>query len=155
MIDTLQVPLDQFDLDAFLEGYRRLYRCWAGEEDDPDQSVTVAERFGDPPVPVDGDRDLRKELLDHGWLLFFQMHEPLADDTALCIDGTRVSSDKFDIGVADGYGFLVEIRDDVVSLHPALYDGSSGPIPSLDLQAHCSVLEEKMKRFAESCIRPT
>lgn len=152
MIDTIQVPLDRFNLDAFLDGYRRLHCSWAGDSMDPDQTVPVAENFGDPPVPFYEDRDLRAELLERRWLLFFQMHEPLADETALCIDGTRVSSENFDIGVADGYGFLVEVRDDIVNLHPALYGGSSGPIPSVDLQAHCSVLDDKMKRFAESCI---
>ena len=62
------------------------------------------------------------------------------------------ASDEFDIGVADGYGFLVEVRDGNVNLHPALYDGSSGPIPSIDLQAHCSVMDEKMKAFAQRFI---
>jgi len=152
MIDTIQVPIERFDLDAFLEGYRRLYSFWAGDDDDPDQSVTVAARFGDPPMPLYEDRDLREELLDRERLLFFHMHEPLADDTALCIDGSRELSDNFDIGVADGYGFLLEIRDSIVNVYPALYDGSSGPFPTLDLQSHCSVLDEKMKRFAESCV---
>ena len=61
-------------------------------------------------MPIYEDRDLISELTERGWLLFFQLHEPLADDTALCIDGTRVASDEFDIGVADGYGFLVEVE---------------------------------------------
>lgn len=153
MIDTIQAPLDRFDIDAFLQGYRNMYRAWAGEDVDADQSVSIVERFGDPPVPVRQAVDLREELLERGRLVFFQLHEPLGTDTAVCIDGSREPSENFDIGVADGYGFLVEIRDGVVSLHPALYDGSSGPFPSLDLQAHCAVLDEKMKRFAESCIR--
>ena len=82
-------------------------------------------------------------------LLFLQLHEPLAADTAICIDGSREESDNFDIGVADGYGFLVELHDGVVSLHPALYDGTSHALPRLDLQARCSVMDEKMKGFAE------
>ena len=53
------------------------------------------------------------------------------------------------IGVADGYGFLVEIRDGNVILHPALHDGSSAPMPSIGLQAHCSVMDEKAKAFAQ------
>ena len=58
-------------------------------------------------------------------------------------------SDDFDIGVADGYGFLVEVRDGQVNLHPALYDGSSGPMPSIDLQARCSVMDAKIEGFAQ------
>ena len=84
--------------------------------------LTSVERFGDVPMPVDEDRDLISELTERGWLLFFQLHEPVADNTALCIDGSRVASDGFDIGVADGYGFLVEVRDGTVNLHPALYE---------------------------------
>lgn len=149
MIDTITIPLDTFDLHGFIDAYRQFYRSWAGDELDPDASVMVAERFGDVPMPLYEDRDLVAELTELGWLLFFQLHEPLVDETALCVDGSRESSDDFDIGVADGYGFLVEIRDGQVHLHPALYDGSSGPFPSLDLQAHCSVMDEKMQAFAQ------
>jgi len=91
-------------------------------------------------------------LTERGWLLFFQLHEPLVDDTVLCIDGSREPSDDFDIDVADGYGFLVEVRNEIVTLHPAFYDGSSGPIPSLELQAHCSVMDAKMTAFARRFI---
>ena len=155
MIDTITAPLAKFDLQGFLDAYREFYRSWAGDDPDDldaDKSVTVCERFVDVPVPVYEDRDLVAELTERGWLLFFQLHEPLAVDTVLCIDGRREPSDDFDIDVADGYGFLVEIRNGIVNLHPALYDGSSGPIPSLDLQAHCSVMDEKMKAFAQRFI---
>ncbi len=153
MIDTISVPLDHFDLQGFIDAYREFYRSWAGEDSDPDSSVMVSQRFGDVPMPIREGRDPLTELTELGWLLFFQMHEPLSDDTALCIDGSRESSDNLDIGVADGYGFLVEVRDGQVHLHPALYDGSSGPFPRLDLQSHCSVLDEKMKAFARRFIQ--
>ena len=156
MIDTITAPLAKFDLPGFLDAYRAFYRSWAGDDMDDvdtDKSVTVCERFVDVPMPVYEDRDLVAELTERGWLLFFQLHEPLADDTARCIDGSREPSDDFDIDVADGYGFLVEIRNGIVSLHPALYDGSSGPLPSLDLQTHCSVMDEKMKAFAHRFIQ--
>lgn len=149
MIDTITTPLQKFDLQGFVDAYREFYRSWSGDDIDPDHSVTVAERFGDVPMPLYEDRDLVSELTERRWLLFFQLHEPLADDTALCIDGKREQADDFDIGVADGYGFLVEVADGNVNLHPALYDGSSGPMPSIDLQAHCSVMDEKMKAFAQ------
>ena len=152
MIDTITVPLANFDLAGFLDAYRRFYRAWAGDELDPDGSVLVAKQFRDVPMPVDEDRDLVAELTERGCLLFLQLHEPVADDTVVCIDGTRVTSDAFDIGVADGYGFVVEVRDKTVNLHPALYDGSSGPMPSIDLQAQCSVMDEKMKGFAQRFI---
>jgi hypothetical protein len=154
MLDTITIPAFAFDLHGFIGAYRSFYRSWAGDEMNPDQSVPVMERFGDTPMPLYDERDLCNELTDRRWLLFFQMHEPLAGDTALCIDGTREPCGNFDIGVADGYGFLVEIHEGQISLHPALYDGSSGPFPTLDLQAHCSVLDERMEKFAHKWILP-
>ena len=101
MIDTITVPLAKFDLPGFLDAYREYYRSWAGDDTDDvdaDKSVSVCERFVDIPMPVYEDRDLIAELTERGWLLFFQLHEPLTDDSVLCIDGSRESSDDFDIG---------------------------------------------------------
>ena len=148
MIETITVPLDEFDLAGFYEAYKDFYRKVAGDDADPDISITVMERFDSTPTPIYEDRDPLDELTGKHWLLFFQLHEPLVDDRVLCIDGVRRVSDEFDIGVADGYGFLVEVHDGKISLHPALYDGSSGPFPRIDLQGHCSVLDNCLINFA-------
>jgi hypothetical protein len=153
MIDSLTVPLIQFDLEGFIEAYRRFYRAWAGDEFDPAFSVPVLQRHGDTPMVLLEDRDLLGELLDQGWLLFFAMHEPLAAQTALCIDGVRRACAEFDIGVSDSYGFLVEVEDYLISLHPALYDHSSREVPTLDLQGRCSVLDGCMDRFVRGFIQ--
>jgi hypothetical protein len=153
MIETLTVPLDKFDLNRFIEAYRAFYREWAGDDFDPDQTVPFMEQFDSTPTPLRVDRDLAEELVERGWKLFFQMHEPLADDQALCIDGKRRDADDFDIGVADGYGFLVEVHDGQISLHPALYDGTSGPFPTIDLQGRCSVLDGCMAKFARRFVQ--
>ena len=153
MIDTIKVPLENFDLKGFIDEYREFYRSWAGDEADPDLSVSIANPFGDVPMPLHEKADLVEGTVDEGWLVFLQLHEPLADGAALYVGGTREPSEKCDIGVADGYGFLVEVRDGMVSLHPALYDGSSELEPSLDLQAQCSVMDEKMRAFAERHIK--
>jgi hypothetical protein len=117
------------------------------------QRVTP-KRFGDTPLSVYEGRDLRGELLERGWLLFFPVHEPLATETALCIDGERRDSGEFNIGVADEYGFLVEVGGDRITLHPALYDGSSRTIPALDLQGRCgTVIEDMMERFGRRFVR--
>jgi hypothetical protein len=92
-------------------------------------------------------------LLEHQAKVFFPMHEPLADEMALCIDGARRRVEDFDIGVADAYGFLVEVHDGQVSLHPALYDGSSGPLPTITLQGQCSVLDGCMEKFARRFVK--
>lgn len=153
MIETLTVPFVKFDLAAFIEAYRTFFREWAGDDIDPDASILVMEGFGSTPTPLYEDHDLVEELTEKGWKLFFQMHQPLAQDRAICIDGNRREADAFDIGVADGYGFLVEVHDGQISLHPALYDGSSGPFPTIDLQGHCSVLDGCMENFAQQFVR--
>jgi hypothetical protein len=154
VIDSLTVPIEEFDLEGFLEAYRRFHRDWAGD-DRADLSVDVLKRHGDTPLSLYEGRDLRGELLERGWLLFFPLHEPLATETALCIDGTRRRSEEFDIGVTDGYGFLVEVSEGQISLHPALYDHSSGAVPRLELQGRCSCLEEMMSRFGRRFVRAT
>jgi hypothetical protein len=153
MIDSLTVPLIQFDLEGFIDAYRRFYRAWAGADVDPDFSVPVMQRHGETPMVLFEERDLLGEILDREWLLFFAMHEPLAGETALCIDGVRRKSADFDIGVSDNYGFLVEVEDYLISLHPALYDGTSGTVPTLDLQGRCSVLDDCMEDFARRFVR--
>ena len=152
MIETITVPFDQFDLTGFIEAYRSFYRQWSGVAD-ADASVIVLEKFDNIPMPVLEDRDLFEELLELKWKLFFFLNQLLADDTTLCIDGEYRNSEDFDIGVADGYGYLIEVHDDKISLHPALYDGSSGPFPTLTLQGHCSVMDECMQHFAAQFIR--
>jgi hypothetical protein len=153
MIETLTVPQERFDLEAFLESYRQFYREWAGDGIDPDASVLVIETFDSTPTPLFEDRDLAEELVERGWKLFFQVHEPLAPEVVLCIDGKRRLTEDFDIGEADGYGFLVEVHDGQISLHPALYDGSSGPYPHIEVQGRCSVLDESMAEFAQKFVR--
>jgi hypothetical protein len=153
MIESISVPLEDFDLLGFLDAYRRFHREWAGT-DDAELSVVIQRKHGDIPLPVYEDRDLADELLYRGWLLFFPVHEPLVTETALCIDGVRRNSRDFDSGVAGEYGFVVEVREGVVSLHPALYDGS-GNVPSLDLQGRCGLLDECMDKFVRRFIMPS
>lgn len=152
MIETITAPLARFDLQGFLDGYRDFYRSWAGG-DDADSSVSVMRRHGDIPEPLYEDRDLAGELLERGWLLFFPMHEPLMGETARCIDGVERDVDEFEVGSADQYGWVVEVSDGQVQLHPALYEGGSGPTPSLDLQGRCGVLDDCMEGFARRFLK--
>jgi hypothetical protein len=152
MIESLTVPIADFQLEPFIHEYTRFYRKYSGSDDVLEGTVAM-ERFGDTPSSCPLEEALSEEqslvhcLLELGLKVFFMMHEPPADERFLCIDGKRRKSDDLDIGVDDGYGFLVEVDGDTISLHPALYDGSSGPVPRIDLQGTCSILEEPMKAF--------
>jgi hypothetical protein len=147
MTDTLTTLLEQYDLGGFIAAYRQFHFEWAGGDTDPDASLYAMHGFGGTPMPFPPGRPPAEELLA-GSLLFFPMHEPLVADSALCCDGLRRDVEDFDIGDSDAYGLLVEVHDDKLSLHPTLLDGSSGRVPTLDLQGHCSVLDEPLRRFA-------
>lgn len=153
MIESITVPLEQFNLKGFVEAYRKFYYKWAGDEFDADPSLYILESFKSNPVPNDEGLDPIEVIKKKKHMVFFQMHEPVSDDKTLCIDGKRRDSDDFDIGLEDGYGFLVELEGKNISLHPALYDGSSNAIPSIELQGTCSVLEECMKSFVQKFIK--
>ena len=152
MIESITIEREQFDLEAFYDAYKAFYREWAGSAADPDHSLPVMEQFGAEPRTLYEDRDPLDELTNRQWMLFFPLHEPVLEKTVLCVDGIRRPSDQFDIGIADNYGFLVEVHDGQVSLHPALYDVLSNPIPSIDLQGRCSVMDQCLKEFAHRFI---
>ena len=154
MIESLTVPLEQFDLAGFIKAYRKFARKWLGRDFDPDWAVTVLERFDAMPLPLHEDRELTEELVERKWKLFFPMHEPTAVYRALCIDGKRRDTDDFDINLEDAYGFLVEVHDgDQISLHPAFFDGTSCPFPTIELQGRCSVLDDCMTAFARRFVK--
>ena len=147
MIESMMMPLDSFDLKGFLRAYRRFHHRVYGNTD-PACGVSVMRKWNDMPVPLEETKGLRHELLKRKKKVFFQVHEPLADDKARCVDGKRRRSERFDIGMEDGYGFVVEVLGDQIAVHPALYDGSSNFFPRITLQGTCSVLEGCMKDFA-------
>jgi len=153
MIESLTVPLEQFDLAGFIKAFRKVARKWVSRETGPDACVLVMEEFDYPPVTLFEGRELVEELVDRGWKLFFPMHEPAAAERPLCIDGKRRRADDFALGEVDNYGFLVEVHGDHISLHPALYESGCGPSPTITLQGRCGVLDDCMTAFAKRFVR--
>jgi hypothetical protein len=151
MIDTLSVPLKSFDLAGFFEAHRAFVARWSGEEADADASLFILTRHGETPLPMPSGIDPIKVLLQQGSLVFVPFHEPPVAQTARLIDGSQVDSEQLDIGVNDLYGLLLERHDDMLSLHPALYDGS-GPVPTLDIQGSCGILDAAMVGFVGRCL---
>ena len=152
MIDSITLPLSTFDLSAFIAAYRKFCRKWSGQDSVAHLIVGVKKHGGTPDNFLEEDtEDEEKAILDalteDGLKVFFMMHEPAADERFRAIDGKKRDSDDLDINLEDGYGFLVEVEDDKISLHPALYDGSSRSIPQLTLQGTCSVMEGPMREF--------
>ena len=157
MIDSVTLPLSSFDLKAFIAAYRKFCRKWSGE-DSVTHLIVGIKRHGDRPdnfleedIEDEGEA-IRDALTEDGLKVFFMLHEPAADERFLCIDGMKRHSNDLDINLEDGYGFLIEVEDNIISLHPALYDGSSRSIPQLTLQGTCSVLEGPMMEFVNKFI---
>ena len=157
MIDSVTLPLSSFDLSAFIAAYRKFCRKWSGQASVAHLIVGM-KRHGDMPTnfleedATDEEKAILDALTEDGLKVFFMMHEPTADERFLCIDRKKRDSDDLDINLEDGYGFLVEVEDNKISLHPALYDGSSCSIPQLTLQGTCSVVEGPMMEFINTFI---
>ena len=158
MIDSLTLPLSDFDLPAFIAAYRKFCRKWSGD-DSVAYLIVGMKRHGDTPTNFleededDEEKAILNALTEEGLRVFFMLHEPPADDRFLCIDGKRRDSDDLDINLEDGYGFLVEVEGDKISLHPALHDGSSRSIPQMTLQGTCSVMEGPMMECVNKFVR--
>jgi hypothetical protein len=148
VIDTYQCSKLRFDYQEL----KRRFEAFLSAEDDPavgfDDWVCVFKEWGAPPMPGMNIQATLDEMVDDGLRVFLPVHFPTLDEPVLCIDLERRDPDDFDIGVSDSYGFVLELDGENVLLHPALYDGTSGPIPRIYLQATCSCMEEPMRQFA-------
>lgn len=158
MIDSVTLPLSSFDLKGFIAEYGQFHQKWS--KDDPLAYFLVGmEKHGDIPTNFladdeeDHEEAIHQALVSDRAKIFFMLHEPAGDDRFLCIDGKQRDSEDLDINLKDGYGFLVEVDGENISLHPALYDGSSEDYPQLTLQGTCSVVEKPMMKFLQRFVR--
>ena len=155
---TRTIPLSEFRLDDFLAAYTAFHRRWSGTDDLGSAAVYLVDKLGDTPMPSDEERDLAASLVENGRLVFFPFHEPITGDEVKCLDGSVVVDDaddpQLDIGVADSYGYLVEVRDRQITIRRALYDGSSGPVPTVEVVDGGGVFDERMGVYLERFVRP-
>jgi hypothetical protein len=49
--------------------------------------------------------------------------------------------------------YLVEVREGEVTIRGVLYDGSSGPMPTVEVQEECGVFDERMELYVQRFIR--
>jgi hypothetical protein len=118
----LVLPLERFDLEAFLDAYWEAHRGWCA---DP---PLVVDRQAEPLATLDaGPDEWLDELLDRGRALFLPAHERAVDDP-LCLIGCRHDGERLGLGLLEGYGYLVEVEGGVVSIRPALYDAGSSVV---------------------------
>lgn len=146
MLQSIVVDREKLDLAGMLGAYRAFW-----EELDWDvpaeACASLAEGLDATPVPNDEEVDLQSALLEDGLWVFLPIHEPCVEDVFRCIDGRKYKTKKFDIGEMDSYGVLLEPRGKQIALHPALYDGSSGPFPTLKIDETASVVEKALESY--------
>jgi hypothetical protein len=112
------LPLEQFDLEAFLDSYWQARKGW----DEPPLSL---DRRGKPLQTLDDHPDeWADELLVRGRAIFLPAHERAADDP-LCVVGCRHDGDMLGLGLLEGYGYVVKVKNGVVTIRTALYDAGS------------------------------
>lgn len=160
----IRIPLEQFDLDAFLARSVEFLGGQASTEVDPTYLMVRVESPGDVPVfgPEDG-WDVLSALKLESKMVFFPFAFADADGTLTCADGNTygpVSDDKdpedeLFIGIEDSVGFLVQAEDNEVIINSAIHAGGAcpGPLPSVDLCGDCQVLEGPMMRFIEGFVQ--
>jgi hypothetical protein len=77
----------------------------------------------------------------------------------MCRDGWVYVEDenaaKLDIGEADAYGYLVEVREGEIRIQGALYDAGSGPVPIVEVKDRCGLFDERMEAYVQRFIRST
>jgi hypothetical protein len=114
----LVLPLERFDLEAFLDSYWLARKEW-------DEPPLVLDRRGRPLLTLDDHPDeWADELLGRGRALFLPAHERAVDDP-LCVSGCRHDGEGLGLGLLEGYGYLVEVVAGVVSIRTALYDAGA------------------------------
>jgi hypothetical protein len=145
---TRTIPLTVFRLNEFIEAYAECHRWCTATDEDGSLAVYLLDGPGDTPTPSHENRILEAELVENGKLVFLPFHEPMVGDQVKCLDGSVYVENedvpKLDIGEADAYGYLMELRQGDITIRGALYDGSSGPVPTLEVQEECGVFDERM-----------
>ncbi len=118
MIDSISVPLEEFDFVRFFAAIEEFCCCCAPDEERDHRFIHALKQHGDIPLPPPEGQNVIKALLKGELMLFFPMHQPLVATGALAVDGRRRPFRSFGIRCRDAYGWLVEVHDGMVSLHP-------------------------------------
>jgi hypothetical protein len=160
----IRISLEQFDLASLLEKTINFLKERVFRGVDPTYGIVWVQSVGD--VPVSGPEsgwDVLSAVTKEGKIVFFPFAYADADGTFACVDDNTCGQEPEDedtennicIGMEDRIGFLVQIKDNTVSINSAIHAGGAcpGPGPAVDLHPDCGVLEEPMENFIRSFIR--
>lgn len=171
----IKIPLKKFDLTQFvkemLDFIAKQYKVSSAEDMDPSYMMPTLSKFGpiwrarfneDSHVK----RDILSELLDEKQLLFFIFSFPIDDESHHCADGKEYilpeetineeSDSDFGLGDTDSVGFLVQVKNGVVTLNSGILElegGLPGPGPIVDIVDDCDVFETHMTKFLDKFMK--
>jgi hypothetical protein len=144
-------PLKDFDLDRFLNVNLMFATKLADMTNGDHNNIAVISHYIAEFEEFDGVREL-KEALKNGKLLFLMFHERFSIDEAsvLCVDGEMEVSWRFG-GMEDhNYGFLVQLTDEQLFIHPYLLidpDHKKTKEVTVEEVEHCGQFDARMTYF--------
>jgi len=159
----IRIPLEQFDLEAFLDRTIEFLKGWMASEVDPTYALVWVRSLKDVPVfGLESGWDVLSGLAE-GKMVFFPFAYADADGVLDCSDGNTYgpTSDDEDsegemiVGMEDSVGFLVKVKDGIVIINAGIHLGGAcpGPGPGIDLCLDCGVLEGPMEKFIRGFIK--
>jgi hypothetical protein len=161
MIETIEYPRELFDLEGFIRKFVQFHDLFTPPKNEIWVPAIMA-HFEDHPVfPEEDSKSILcyKKMIERGLLAYFDFHvgvegqwdngiDTFAEALVCCVDGSRLHPNLFNIGIGDSFGFVVEQEMNIVRLHPAFYNITSGPLSTITLALKCGPLDEMMTEFA-------
>lgn len=149
------VPIEKFDFQRFEDKSIE----FAKQVLDTDYAVAWVEKSGDiPEYEINYlDRSSLLEALNQGKALFFMFTNTNTGDSINCVDGEGYEIDEesdFCLGDADCVGYLLQIKNGVLTINSAVNSGGACtfPPPSLDIEINCDVFDKPMEKFIKRFI---
>ena len=161
----INVPVENFDLDGFINKTMDFLKTQSSEEVDPSAFITWVESPGRGPNDEgEKGRDFKAKLLEGKVFLFFPFASPGDPVELHCADGNSysLSSDEDEDGEGsyedeffDAFvGYLVRVDNRTISFSSAICPVvvGCGPLSRINLHPDCGVFEQPMTEFIQGFV---
>jgi hypothetical protein len=182
-MQQIKITAEDFDLEKFVETSIEFLKTMVDPQFDPTVAIDIHDTEKEvPEVDNTVRRDLIKEMKEFGAVLFFPFSENNMGEPIKCADGNEYILPKdcaddcghpdldcskcpeqherdevnedFCMGDTDCVGYLVSLREVIITIDSAMYYSGSCTFPSSsDLQEDCYIFDEPMYEFAKSFIK--
>ena len=166
----LVVPLEEFDLQSFVRNIIDFCREDVNPEIDPSSVIVSAKDYSLVPEwePEDGNRDIEKEIVEEGLLLFFPFNAIDSDESHIkCADGNiyeiparedeDFDYDEFLPFIPDymnmlGYAIRLDGKDLVIESAVHYLGAHVAPPPSIDPIENCGILDKALYEYIKGFV---